>query len=194
MNTFYKYYSGEKTAPILTIFIGGNHEASNHLLELYCSAKYFVFLFSLFSFNLHSRKKVRRLGSTKHLLFGSIWSCSVRWLANCRSFGHLQRFAFSLSFFLFGLNEFTGYNYQRGFFETLPFSDSDLRSVYHIREFQVLQLQQLTGNVDIFLSHDWPQGIVEYGDKEFLFRFKPFLREEAISLFLFHYLSNFFPF
>nr|XP_006123766.1 lariat debranching enzyme [Pelodiscus sinensis] len=29
-----KYYSGEKKAPVLTIFIGGNHEASNHLQEL----------------------------------------------------------------------------------------------------------------------------------------------------------------
>ncbi|XP_017287283.1 lariat debranching enzyme [Kryptolebias marmoratus] len=34
MQTFYKYYSGEKIAPILTIFVGGNHEASNHLQEL----------------------------------------------------------------------------------------------------------------------------------------------------------------
>ncbi|XP_045178356.2 lariat debranching enzyme A-like [Mercenaria mercenaria] len=34
MNSFYKYYSGEKVAPILTIFIGGNHEASNYLQEL----------------------------------------------------------------------------------------------------------------------------------------------------------------
>uniref|UniRef100_A0A673AUF6 Lariat debranching enzyme C-terminal domain-containing protein n=1 Tax=Sphaeramia orbicularis TaxID=375764 RepID=A0A673AUF6_9TELE len=34
MQTFYKYYSGEKKAPILTIFVGGNHEASNHLQEL----------------------------------------------------------------------------------------------------------------------------------------------------------------
>ena len=34
MCSFYKYYNGEKTAPILTIFIGGNHEASNHLWEL----------------------------------------------------------------------------------------------------------------------------------------------------------------
>ncbi|KAG5893177.1 hypothetical protein JTB14_000437 [Gonioctena quinquepunctata] len=32
--TFYKYYSGEKKAPVLTIFIGGNHEASNFLQEL----------------------------------------------------------------------------------------------------------------------------------------------------------------
>ncbi|KAM8855809.1 lariat debranching enzyme [Spinachia spinachia] len=34
MQTFYKYYSGEKKAPVLTIFVGGNHEASNHLQEL----------------------------------------------------------------------------------------------------------------------------------------------------------------
>lgn len=34
MCTFYKYYSGELVAPILTIFIGGNHEASNYLQEL----------------------------------------------------------------------------------------------------------------------------------------------------------------
>ncbi|XP_074655345.1 uncharacterized protein LOC141908942 [Tubulanus polymorphus] len=34
MNSFYKYYSGEKKAPILTVFIGGNHEASNYLQEL----------------------------------------------------------------------------------------------------------------------------------------------------------------
>ncbi|KAG8188638.1 hypothetical protein JTE90_005991 [Oedothorax gibbosus] len=34
LNTFYKYYSGEKVAPVLTLFVGGNHEASNYLLEL----------------------------------------------------------------------------------------------------------------------------------------------------------------
>ncbi|EAW16266.1 RNA lariat debranching enzyme [Aspergillus fischeri NRRL 181] len=32
---FHEYYSGKKTAPYLTIFIGGNHEASNYLFELY---------------------------------------------------------------------------------------------------------------------------------------------------------------
>ena len=29
-----QYYSGEKVAPVLTIFVGGNHEASNYLQEL----------------------------------------------------------------------------------------------------------------------------------------------------------------
>ncbi|KAL6760061.1 lariat debranching enzyme, C-terminal domain-containing protein [Haematococcus lacustris] len=35
MQTFYKYFSGEKRAPVPTLFIGGNHEAANHLWELY---------------------------------------------------------------------------------------------------------------------------------------------------------------
>ncbi|PSR70665.1 hypothetical protein PHLCEN_2v13470 [Hermanssonia centrifuga] len=35
LGEFYKYYTGEKKAPILTIIIGGNHEASNYLWELY---------------------------------------------------------------------------------------------------------------------------------------------------------------
>lgn len=32
--SFYRFYTGQQVAPILTIFIGGNHEASNHLQEL----------------------------------------------------------------------------------------------------------------------------------------------------------------
>ena len=35
LGTFPKFYSGEKQAPILTIFIGGNHEASQPLRELF---------------------------------------------------------------------------------------------------------------------------------------------------------------
>ena len=34
LGSFWKYYSGKAEAPYLTIFIGGNHEASNHLWEL----------------------------------------------------------------------------------------------------------------------------------------------------------------
>ncbi|XP_029655913.1 lariat debranching enzyme-like isoform X1 [Octopus sinensis] len=34
MNSFYKYYNGEKVTPVLTIIIGGNHEASNYMQEL----------------------------------------------------------------------------------------------------------------------------------------------------------------
>ncbi|RAL12958.1 RNA lariat debranching enzyme [Aspergillus homomorphus CBS 101889] len=35
LGDFHEYYSGKRTAPYLTVFIGGNHEAGNHLFELY---------------------------------------------------------------------------------------------------------------------------------------------------------------
>lgn len=35
LGDFHSYYSGEKVAPILTLVIGGNHEASNYMHELY---------------------------------------------------------------------------------------------------------------------------------------------------------------
>ena len=34
LHAFHKYYTGELVAPVLTLFIGGNHEASNFLQEL----------------------------------------------------------------------------------------------------------------------------------------------------------------
>ena len=35
LKDFKKYWSGEKKAPVLTIFVGGNHEASNFLGSLF---------------------------------------------------------------------------------------------------------------------------------------------------------------
>jgi lariat debranching enzyme len=35
LGDFHQYYSGEKQAPVLTLVIGGNHEASNYFYELY---------------------------------------------------------------------------------------------------------------------------------------------------------------
>ena len=35
MGSFHLYHSQKKVAPFLTIFIGGNHEASNHMRDLY---------------------------------------------------------------------------------------------------------------------------------------------------------------
>lgn len=35
MGDYHDYYSGQREAPYLTIFCGGNHEASNHMFELY---------------------------------------------------------------------------------------------------------------------------------------------------------------
>lgn len=35
LGTFHEFYSGKRKAPLLTLVIGGNHEASNYMWELY---------------------------------------------------------------------------------------------------------------------------------------------------------------
>ncbi|KAG0093367.1 lariat debranching enzyme [Podila epicladia] len=47
LGTFHKYYSGECKVPVPTVFVGGNHEVSNYLWELYhggwvCPGIYFL--------------------------------------------------------------------------------------------------------------------------------------------------------
>lgn len=52
MKSFWKYYSGQEVAPIPTIFIGGNHEASNHLWELWVFYLFIFFNLKYFSVDL----------------------------------------------------------------------------------------------------------------------------------------------
>ena len=55
-----------------------------------------------------------------------------------------------------------------------------MRSVYHVRQFDVTKLGLLR-HPDIFLSHDWPNGVEQYGDVPNLLRRKPFFRDEVLS-------------
>ncbi|GAA5959437.1 hypothetical protein JCM21900_003753 [Sporobolomyces salmonicolor] len=75
-------------------------------------------------------------------------------------------------------------DWKKGHFETVPYDDRTIRSVYHIREYDVARLLQLKNRgpqVDIFLSHDWPLGIEQHGDTDALVREKPFFRDEIAS-------------
>ncbi|KAJ3411301.1 lariat debranching enzyme [Chytridiales sp. JEL 0842] len=56
IGVFHEYYTGKKKAPIPTIFIGGNHEASNYLFELFhggwvCPNIYFLGFAGVINFN-----------------------------------------------------------------------------------------------------------------------------------------------
>jgi len=55
-----------------------------------------------------------------------------------------------------------------------------MRSIYHIREYNVRRLSLLS-SPDIFLSHDWPSGIEQHGDLNDLLRRKPFFRGDIKS-------------
>lgn len=74
-----------------------------------------------------------------------------------------------------------GFDYRKTHHERLPFNDDDVRSFYHVREWDVRKLLLLRTQVDVGLSHDWPRGIEKLGNSEQLFRKKRDFRQESID-------------
>lgn len=143
MQDFWKYYSGEKTAPVLTIFIGGNHEASDFLIEL---------------------------------PYGGWVAPNIYYMgyANVVNYNGLRIGGLS------GIYKYHDYN--SGRFELPPFDEKTSRSIYHIRSLDVFRLKQLqAGQIDIMLSHDWPRGIVWYGNTQRLLQRKPHFQQDIYS-------------
>lgn len=137
--TFYKYYSGELIAPVLTIFIGGNHEASNYLQEL--------------PYGGWVAPNIYYMG------YAGVVNVNGLRIAG-----------------LSGI--YKSHDYLRGHYESPPYNESTIRSVYHIRNLEVFRLKQLTNNIDIFITHDWPSGITKFGDENLLIKQKPFFRDD----------------
>ncbi|MCJ1376423.1 hypothetical protein MMC20_007665 [Loxospora ochrophaea] len=137
---FHEYYSGSRTAPYLTLFIGGNHEASNYLWELYYGGWVAPNIYYLGAAN------IIRLGPLRIAGLSGIWK---------------------------------GYNYNKPHHERLPFSQDDIKSIYHVREIDVRKLMQISTQVDVGLSHDWPRGVEWMGDWKTLFRKKDLFEADA---------------
>ncbi|KAH2435195.1 hypothetical protein KXW35_005072 [Aspergillus fumigatus] len=137
---FHEYYSGKKTAPYLTIFIGGNHEASNYLFELYYGGWVAPNIYYLGAAN------VIRCGPLRIAGLSGIWK---------------------------------GYDYRKPHFERLPYNNDDVQSIYHVRELDVRKLLQIRTQVDLGLSHDWPNRVELCGDHETLFAKKHGFREDS---------------
>jgi lariat debranching enzyme len=70
-------------------------------------------------------------------------------------------------------------DYYKGHFEMAPYSPSTAHSVYHVRNLEVFRLSQITQPIDIMLTHDWPNGIYNHGNLDYLLRVKPFLADEV---------------
>lgn len=140
LGSFYQYYIGEKVAPVTTIFIGGNHEASQPLQELYYGG--------------WVAPNIYYMGASGVVKFRGV------------RIGGLS-----------GI--YKGYDFTTSRYERPPYDRSTMRSVYHYRNVEAYRLSCLQpGKLDIMLSHDWPQGIEQYGDTNGLIRRKPFFREE----------------
>lgn len=69
--------------------------------------------------------------------------------------------------------------HKQGHYERPPYNAGSMRSAYHIRDLEVHRLLRLRQPLDVFLSHDWPQGIARHGDLNRLLQRKGFLRREV---------------
>lgn len=140
MQDFCRYYSGEKRAPVLTIFIGGNHESSDFLIEL---------------------------------PYGGWVAPNIYYMgyANVVNYNGLR---------IAGLSGiYKAQDYHFGHYELPPFDERTIRSIYHIRSFDVFRMKQLeAAKIDVMISHDWPRGIVWYGNKQKLVQRKPYFQQD----------------
>lgn len=71
---------------------------------------------------------------------------------------------------------YKGNDYLKGHYEKAPYDENSKRTVYHIRNLEVFRLKQLSGKIDIFLSHDWPTNVTKYGNMKQLLKKKPFFK------------------
>ncbi|KAK4494184.1 hypothetical protein PRZ48_014482 [Zasmidium cellare] len=142
MCDFHEYYSGQRTAPCLTVFVGGNHEASNYLFELYYGGWVAPNIYYMGAAN------VLKIGPIRIAGLSGIWK---------------------------------GFDYRKTHFERLPYNESDMKSIYHVREMDIRKLLQVGTQVDIGISHDWPQGVEWKGNWKQLFNFKKYFEEDARS-------------
>lgn len=143
LKDFHKYYNGIAKAPCLTLFVGGNHEASEFLLDIY--------------FGGWVAPNIYYFGKSGVVWINGVRVCGLSGIYNQRDI-------------------------RRGYFETSPLNASAIRSVYHVRQFEIEKMLRLSGSVDMILTHDWPVGIVKEGqDRQRLLRKKPFFRQELES-------------
>lgn len=77
-----------------------------------------------------------------------------------------------------------------GHHEKLPYNERDIRSIYHVREYDVHKLMQVEEPIDIFLSHDWPIGITDHGNLKDLLKEKPFFEQEVVILMIIYFILN----
>lgn len=150
---FHAYYSGQKVAPILTIMVGGNHEASNYLQELHYGGWVAPNIYYLGAAGVINVCKKTSSSTVSSLRIGGISGI------------------------------YSPHHYKLGRFEVPPYGQSELRSVYHTREVEVKRLEALASMterpIDVFISHDWPRGIYHHGNVNQLLKKKPFFQKEV---------------
>lgn len=144
---FVDYFNGIKSAPCLTVFIGGNHEASNYLLPMALGGWVAPRIFYL------GRSGVVRIGVGNKTVY---------------RVGGLS-----------GI--YKAYDYYRGIYESPPLDEYAKKTAIHTRAFDLDLLRLIKGPLNVVLTHDWPVGITDYGDKNGLLQKKPHFRQDILE-------------
>ena len=143
MGDFYKYYTSKAIAPYLTIFIGGNHEASNYLEQNYYGGWVAPNIYYLGRSGLINVKGIR-IGGISGI--------------------------------------FNKFDYFRGNFEKDEDDiKGDKKTIFHLREFDVVKMSHVKNKIDIFMTHDWPTNLVSDEDKADVFKKKPHFKNDILE-------------
>lgn len=142
LGDFPEYYNGKKKAPILTVFIGGNHENMSMLNDL--------------PYGGYIAENIYYMGYSGVILFngiriGGISGIYKKWDFHRRRPTHDE-------IDIQGWKSFT-------------------KSMYHVRQNDVFPIA-MCRDMDIMMSHDWPQGVVYHGDVRGLLKRKPYFRDD----------------
>lgn len=154
MGDFHLYYSGKCKAYVPTLFIGGNHEASNHLWELY--------------FGGWVANDIYYLGNSGVVKFGTRVNGSWKGIRIAGISGIYDPHDYHKPY------DIKAYQTKR-----LPYTDqSILRSIYHTRKYEIEKLKCIKEPIDIFISHDWPSSMAKHGLLSELLNNKPFFARD----------------
>ena len=153
MGSFYKYYAGIKTVPFLTILIGGNHEASSYLQELYYGG--------------WVAPNIYYLGAAGVVNYRGIRIAGVSGIFNSNDYRK-------------GRYEYPPYDNSslRSVYHVRNVEVARLKVLGRMHDRTPTQGRENKVPVDIMISHDWPRGIEQHGNTAGLIRKKKFFKQE----------------
>lgn len=152
MGDFHKYHNGTKKAPILTLVVGGNHEASRNMLKFSSGGGWIA---------------------PNMWYMGDYSLARVRGIVICGISGIYYEPDTELPRFephLFATNYSEACNSDARF------------SAYHVRRATTNILSKIPPDiVDVMVTHDWPAGIERFGNLDKLLKEKPWFEQDVSS-------------
>ncbi|TYZ67453.1 hypothetical protein PybrP1_011386, partial [[Pythium] brassicae (nom. inval.)] len=173
MHAFHAYYSGARVAPVLTLFVGGNHEASGYLSELHYGGWVAPNMFYLGAAGAVSVAGLRVAGLSGIYKAQDYTAGRFERLpldnSSMRSIYHVRE----LEVFQLAHLQPQQPQQQEDEEEEKDGAQTERRPrsrSHHRRR-----------RLDVFLSHDWPRGVEQHGDVRALVRRKPFFQQEIAA-------------